>query len=327
MPPTGLSTTRTAAGSSRAVNRRRSGSAVQTYNGSTSQKIYVLDRHTGALLWNADAQYGFFNNSVVAGNGKLFAMDRLNWKEPYQNLTDAFNVRKRGSNDGYDNSFKKANLLAFDLATGPQLWKKTQADAQLFGTWLAYSEQYDILLECTRGASDYYERPARTNKKMAAWKGADGTILWSQLNQGYYGGPVMLNGDMIVTQSSNDMNAINLLTGIPIRSPVCHLGRASRERRLPLRHVGDRKDNSGIFWMEYPFGELAGGYSYQIPVGIAVKGQHHVLPAPQLDSVGRYALGGGGRRGRHSKITVTMVAERQGLGGQGGAGCFPGARL
>ncbi|MFW6256076.1 MAG: malectin domain-containing carbohydrate-binding protein, partial [Candidatus Sumerlaeota bacterium] len=47
--------------------------------------------------------------------------------------------------------------------------------------------------------------------------------------------------------------------------------------------VGDRVDDDGIFWMEYPFGEPEFGYNYQIPVDVTVSGEevnyfrHHML--------------------------------------------------
>ena len=171
-----------------------------TWNGSTSRSIHVLDRETGAVKWSTAAAYGFHNNSIVAGNGKLFALDRINWDED----------NNRSKSSDYDRSLKEAKLTAFDIGTGNVVWEKTNADAQLFGAWLAFSEEHDILVECERGSRDYYYSGG---KNMTAWQGENGAVVWSHIGESYLGGPVILNDDMIITQSGNDMGAINLLTG------------------------------------------------------------------------------------------------------------------
>ena len=116
--------------------------------------VHVLNRTTGAVLWTAQASYGFFNNSVVAGNGKLFVIDRINWDQK-QTLEARMKwnatTNKPGSQTpgaAPDDTFKQAKLTAYAIATGQKVWEHTDKDAQLFGTWLAYSEKYDILLEC-----------------------------------------------------------------------------------------------------------------------------------------------------------------------------------
>ena len=103
--------------------------------------------------------------------------------------------------------------------------------------------------------------------------------------------------------------AVNPPTGVLIDPQYATSGGRLENVGFLFGAVGDRKDNSGIFWMEYPFGELAGGYSYQIPVGITVEGsatyyRHHSLTVsgamPWVVAAGVEA---------RSKITVTMVAD------------------
>ncbi len=366
-----------------------------TYNGSTSEKLFVLDRHDGSVQWQTDASFGFFHNSIVAGNDKLFVMDRVNWDQD-RPLEDRDHNWGNGSapDAAEDYSYKPAILSAFNIADGSVAWQVDQSDPNvnkgLFGSWLTYSLKYDILLECQRASRDYWENH-KSSTKMTAWQGAgDGTgnakQIWSELDRFYWGGPVMLNDDMIITQSGNDMGAVNLLTGEPymvasgvtgklndfagfkrygcgtalacknmilFRSGNCgyydlntfsgtgnwggfktgctinlmpanglivapeytrtcgcsyqfqtscamihredveqwscnkNLGsqykaQGGRMKKVGLNFgaIGDRVEEE-VLWMEYPFGEPAAGYNYQIPVNVNVDNgsyfRHHML--------------------------------------------------
>jgi hypothetical protein len=44
---------------------------------SASQELIVLDRFSGKRLWNIKANNGFIHNSVIAGDGVLFCLDKL----------------------------------------------------------------------------------------------------------------------------------------------------------------------------------------------------------------------------------------------------------
>src|SRR5205814_9737076 len=60
-----------------AGNVGRSLSVVGGENHSTSVQLVVMDRHSGAYLWSVTAQLGFRHNSVCAGGGRLYCIDRL----------------------------------------------------------------------------------------------------------------------------------------------------------------------------------------------------------------------------------------------------------
>ncbi len=388
-----------------------------TWNGSTSERIYVLDRLNGGMLWSVDAENGFFHNSIVAGKNKLFVMDRINWDEN-DPIEDRMVGKRSGSapRSGADDSFKAAKLTAYKIKNGKVVWEKTSDDAQLFGSWLAYSEKHDILVECQRHSRDYME-PHKGSRRMAAWQGKDGTLLWNELDRFYWGGPIMLNDDMIITQSGNDMGAVNLLTGEPYKVPSGLTGKPAdfagfkrygcgtaigsknmmifrsgnagyydlntfsgtgnwggfktgctinlmpanglivapeytrtcgcmyhfqtncalihredveqwscnknlgeqyaaeggRMRNVGFNFgaVGDRVDDKGILWMEYPFGEQQAGYSYQVPVTIAIEGddisyfRHH---SQRVAGKGLQWVASSGVEGA-SSITIDMVKE------------------
>ncbi len=398
-----------------------------TYNGSTSVMLHVLNSSSGEVLWSAGSDYGFFHNSIVAGADKLFVMDRINWN-PSKTLKSRMNWNNNSNRPGKssgnppdageDSSLKEAKLTAYDIATGQKVWEHTHEDAQLFGSWLTYSEEYNVLVECQRNSRDYWE-DEQQSKHMAVWQGADGNLLWNALNRRYLGGPVILNGDMIITQSGNDMGAVNLLTGEPYlivsgvtgepgdfagfkrygcgtgiacknlmifrsgnagyydlntfsgtgnwggfksgctinlipangllvapeytRTCACsyqfqtscalihrddveqwscnkNLGEQFAAQGGRLQNVGfnfgaigDRVDDDGILWMEYPFGEPAAGYSYQIPVDIKVNGsadyfRHHSLT---VTGSGLNWVAASGMEGA-SSVTIDMVGDASG---------------
>ena len=104
----------------------------QNDNLSASKHLVVMNRHTGELLWTADARAGFRHNGICAGGGRLYAIDRLSGTEL---------KRLARKNEVPDT---KARIVAFDLETGVPAW---ESEDDVFGTWLSYSERYDILVE------------------------------------------------------------------------------------------------------------------------------------------------------------------------------------
>jgi outer membrane protein assembly factor BamB len=156
----------------------------------SSQQLVVLNRQTGQLLWSVTAQGGFRHNAVCIGGGRLYAIDRISAEQLAQ-------LKRRGQT-----SKLKPRLLALDLATGREVW---HSDADVFGTWLSYSTQYDMLVEAGRVARDTLtDEP----KGMRAYRGRDGTVRW---HKPAYVGPAMIHGDMIL----KDRSACDLLTGAP----------------------------------------------------------------------------------------------------------------
>ncbi len=154
---------------------------------SSSRSLTVMDRHTGKVLWSAAARSGFRHNAVCIGDGRLYAIDRLSGPQIDR-------MKKRG-----ETPRTAPRLVAFDLKTGRELWS---SEGDIFGTWLGYSEEHDILLEAGRRARDTLNDEPRG---MRAWKGADGRALWSEAHVGV---PI-INGRTIYTEGK----AYDLLTG------------------------------------------------------------------------------------------------------------------
>ncbi len=157
---------------------------------SSSRQLVALHRHSGRVLWTATARSGFRHNAVCLGGGRLYAIDR-----PSLDLLTRFRRPTPAP--------AKPRVAAFDLRSGKELWSSA---ADVFGTWLSYSADRDVLVECGRVARDtLLDEP----KGMRAYKGADGSALWYRKD---YVGPAMIHGDTIL----KDRSACDLRTGAPV---------------------------------------------------------------------------------------------------------------
>jgi outer membrane protein assembly factor BamB len=159
---------------------------------SSSKSLAVLDRRTGRVLWSTTARSGFRNNAICIGGGRLYAIDRL-----------SFDLVVGSKRPGPEPITEPARLIAFDLATGKEAWSST---AEVFGTWLSYSAERDVVVEAGRVARDtLLDEP----RGMRAWDAARGRPLWRNAT---YAGPAMLRGDQVLM----DGRACDLRTGAPI---------------------------------------------------------------------------------------------------------------
>jgi hypothetical protein len=157
---------------------------------SSSKQLVVLNCQSGQVLWSVMAQGGFRHNAICIGGGRLYAIDRLSAEQLAK-------LKRRG-----EISKIKPRLLAFELATGREVWR---SEADVFGTWLSYSTQRDVLVEAGRVARDTLtDEP----KGMRAYRGSTGAVLW---HKPAYIGPAMIHGDIIL----KDRSACDLLTGAP----------------------------------------------------------------------------------------------------------------
>lgn len=167
----------------------------ESLNATSSKRLDVVDRHSGKRLWSATAMYAFRHNAICAGGGKVFCIDR------YPDSAVAEMKRRGKLPKG------KATLRVFDVKTGKKIW---QTSKDVFGTWLGYSKEHDLLLQAGRPSRDMV--PDEPGDRMIAYRGKDGSILWDRGGGNdslLYRGPCMLHGDMIITQSK----AYDLHTG------------------------------------------------------------------------------------------------------------------
>ena len=166
-----------------------------SWRGVGSKRLAILNRHNGEIICEHEAGYNIRHNTLAAGNGKVFFMDRL---------TDAQlnHFKRRGKVAREERSIK-----AVELSTGKVLWKLGE---RVFGTWLGYSEKHDILLQAGSKAKD--RAGDEVAQGMVAYRGATGEKLWE--NSDKYNGPPILVGQLVVTQADGSPgHAYNLLSG------------------------------------------------------------------------------------------------------------------
>jgi len=168
---------------------------VESYSGSSSRRIAVLDRFSGEVLWEREARIGFRHNAIVSGDDTLFVVDGLS-ELALQHLA------RRG--EAPEDALA---LLALDLRTGRERW---QTREEVFGMYLVYNQKHDILIE--GGNNDYRTRPPDDEPidRMTARRGADGAILWSR--RGNFTLPGAVAGDRLIP-GHPDQVARLILTG------------------------------------------------------------------------------------------------------------------
>ncbi len=164
---------------------------------SVSKQLVVMNRQSGQILWTMDAQRGFLHNAIAAGQGKLFCLDIVPYVTRIKNKDTTVKNAKPEPLD----PDPQRRLLAVDLHSGQILWEKRDC---VFGSWLGYSQEHDILLQAYRKSRDM---PLEPGDRMAALRAATGEVLWDKKIT--YTGPCMLHGGTIITQES----AYDLRTG------------------------------------------------------------------------------------------------------------------
>ena len=167
---------------------------------SASDGLVAFDRHTGQEIWRANPTHGFLHNGIVAGNGRIYCLDKLPKSAEGK-------LRRRGKVKP-----ETYRIIALDAQTGEQLWEST---GDILGTWLGYSEEYDILLQAGAKASDRLSDETGTG--MVAYQGRTGRVVWKDLERKYTG-PCILHNELILTAAnsySESAGAFNLLTGEP----------------------------------------------------------------------------------------------------------------
>jgi outer membrane protein assembly factor BamB len=161
---------------------------------SASKKIVVMDRKTGKVLWSRDAVSNFRHNAITLAGGKVFCIDamskgKISW------------IKRRGLE-----LERPATLYALDARTGEVIWK-TEED--VFGTWLSYSAEHDLLIQASSKYRDRAFDEARGG--ITVYRAKTGEVVWSDLKMSY-GGPLIIYHDRLITNGSSGFD-IELMTG------------------------------------------------------------------------------------------------------------------
>ncbi len=163
-----------------------------SWDGTSSDRLIVMDRHSGEVLWTREATYGFRHNAIIASGDTVFAIDNLS-EQPLEIL------RRRGQEWTVE-----PFVVALDARTGEERWI---SDTDTFGTFLIFSEEHDILLQAGRRAR--IRLSDEPQNRIIAHRGADGSVIWDRQERCVSHPGV--RGDMII--GIRGRTAICLLTG------------------------------------------------------------------------------------------------------------------
>jgi outer membrane protein assembly factor BamB len=174
---------------------------------SASDGLAAFDRHTGKLLWRVKARHSFLHNGIVAGDGRVYCLDKLPFSAEHK-------LKRRGASAPSD-----YRIAAFDVRTGKLLWED---ERNILGTWLGYSKDHDMLLAA--GASGNDRLKDEVSQGMTVYRAKDGKVQWQDLKRKYTG-PCILHNDLILTGANSyqaSSGAFNLLDGTPhlVRNPL-----------------------------------------------------------------------------------------------------------
>ncbi len=163
------------------------------WDASSSEKLVVLDRMSGEVRWTREARIGFRHNAIASANGRLFLIDGVS-----ENAR-GFLARRGRLPEAH------STLMALDIHSGEKLWEN---DSEIFGTFLGYSEEYDVLLETgTRDSRRHL--PDEPRNRMAVRSGQDGSLLWERGDR--METPAIIHGSDIVPGRPGVLR--DLLTG------------------------------------------------------------------------------------------------------------------
>ncbi len=122
--------------SDKALSASRAGFGSKSLDRAASRGLIGYDRHSGQLLWQVQATHSFWHNAIVAGGDRIYCLDR----NPSE-IENAMRRRGLAMPDSY-------RILCLNYRTGETLWEVKHG---IFGSWLGYSAQHDLLLQA--GAS------------------------------------------------------------------------------------------------------------------------------------------------------------------------------
>jgi len=165
---------------------------LESYSGTSSGIVVVMNRYSGDVLWTREAKVGFRHNAIISSGNTLFLIDGLS-----ENAIEHLARRGEVPED-------VSRIFALELGTGDVLWEN---DANVFGTFLLYSKAHDILIES--GSQDLRRTIEDEPREMLARRGSTGDMLWER--SGSFTVPAAIIGDMLIPGRPG--TARSLLTG------------------------------------------------------------------------------------------------------------------
>ncbi len=180
-----------------------------TWNWTCSRDLLTLNRFRGERVWHRQAENAFHHNTIIIGsNDTVYCIDRI--------PPDVVNMLERR---GEDVASRAYTLWALEVDTGKERWHITDPTRRdkVFGTWLAYHETYDILVQSFRKSRDMVR--GEPFGRLMTLRGEDGTILMEKETPAGAEAPFVLYHHMVICQGerSHYGSAFDIRTGEPIQ--------------------------------------------------------------------------------------------------------------
>ena len=161
---------------------------------SESNALFAMDALTGKVKWIYNAEHSIRHNSIAAGNGKIYLIDRP--------VAVFDQLRNPHSNGNHPNG----KIVALDSNTGKVIY---EINDNIYGTLLTLSPEHDILIMSYQFT--IFKLPSETGGKISAFRATDGKYLWdirTGTNSKYRSRPI-INGDIIYYEP----DAFDITTG------------------------------------------------------------------------------------------------------------------
>ncbi len=171
------------------ANNDRTG-GMSEYGLSASDELVVADRHNFDIKWKTKSKYGFLNNGITSSDDVIYVLDKL--PAAMLNLLSRRGIDLEGD----------FSLTALNIETGDTIW---QNSTDVFGSWLSYSKEHDIILQATRPSRDMVS--GEPGERMIAHRASDGKIIWDKKID--YNNPPIIHGEKIIVEN----HAFDLKTG------------------------------------------------------------------------------------------------------------------
>ncbi len=164
------------------------------YDLTASKRLVIMDRYSGEVIWQIESLHGFIHNSIVCFDGTLYCLDKI----------PAF-IEGKMNRRGIDLP-TNYRLLSLDIQNGQVKWEKND---KVFGSWLGYSKENNLLLQATRPSKDMLS--GEEGNRMMVYKAESGEEVWDKLVS--YNNPPILHNNHIIT----DHIALDILSGEQIQ--------------------------------------------------------------------------------------------------------------
>jgi len=136
-----------------------------------SHVLFALDAKTGKRLWRYDADHSIRHNAIAIGDGRVFLIDRP--PADIDRLDGA--SRRRGKKGSSKPAHPTGTLVVLDATTGKKKWTNSK---DIFGTMLAFSDSYDMLLMSYQHTR--FRLPSEIGGRMAVFRATDGYRVWDK---------------------------------------------------------------------------------------------------------------------------------------------------